>query len=402
MGQRMWIFLIFARLFFECSAEDRINQTRANVSLEEGGSVILHCAYESGSTNPYLFWYIQYPNESPKYILRREKFGEGDTAPGYKGRFNAGEHWSSFLLFMEKSFILVIITIITGLTICNEINPGRLEVSGKEGGSVSLSCSYKTTNQYARIDWYRQQSNQRLQYLAFKDVRGWTNSHTTDERFKFSTSTDSIELTIDQLTIADTAIYYCTLLVAQFDVRHRTLFAVEPMQLGHSPLSTAERCRRSQQGLCLYCGESGHILWTCPVCPPRPEGALKVGLSVLVAVSPVQFTIPIVVHGGGLQITTNLFPLSLHEEEAMETYIKEVLRQGIIRPSTSPITVGFFFVKKKDDGLRLCINYRVLNAITVKCREPLPLIPPALEKLCEVTVFTKLDLRSAYNLVQIR
>jgi len=80
----------------------------------------------------------------------------------------------------------------------------------------------------------------------------------------------------------------------------------------------------------------------------------------------------------------------------------EALKQGYIRPSTSPAASSFFFVAKKDGGLRPCIDYRALNQITVKFRYPLPLVPAALEHLRGATVFTKLDLRSAYNLIRIR
>jgi len=69
--------------------------------------------------------------------------------------------------------------------------------------------------------------------------------------------------------------------------------------------------------------------------------------------------------------------------------------QGYISPSTSPAAASFFFVAKKDGGLRPCIDYRALNQITVKLRYPLPLIPAALEQLREAKMFTKLDLRSA-------
>ncbi|KAK3518378.1 hypothetical protein QTP86_003532 [Hemibagrus guttatus] len=62
----------------------------------------------------------------------------------------------------------------------------------------------------------------------------------------------------------------------------------------------------------------------------------------------------------------------------------------------------FFFVAKKDGGLRPCIDYRALNKITVKFRYPLPLVPAALERLRGATVFSKLDLRSAYNLIRIQ
>ncbi|KAI2660671.1 Transposon Tf2-6 polyprotein [Labeo rohita] len=97
-----------------------------------------------------------------------------------------------------------------------------------------------------------------------------------------------------------------------------------------------------------------------------------------------------------------IFPLSQAESTAMNTYIQEELAKGFIRPSTSPASAGFFFVKKKDGGLRPCIDYRGLNDITIKYRYPLPLVPAALEQLRTARIFTKLDLRSAYNLIRIR
>ncbi|KAL0165965.1 hypothetical protein M9458_037809, partial [Cirrhinus mrigala] len=97
-----------------------------------------------------------------------------------------------------------------------------------------------------------------------------------------------------------------------------------------------------------------------------------------------------------------IYPLSLPESKAMEKYIKEALSQGYIRPSTSPAASSFFFVSKKDGGLRPCIDYRAINCYTVKFRYPLPLVPAALEQLRTARIFTKLDLRSAYNLIRIR
>ncbi|KAL0199301.1 hypothetical protein M9458_007841, partial [Cirrhinus mrigala] len=70
-----------------------------------------------------------------------------------------------------------------------------------------------------------------------------------------------------------------------------------------------------------------------------------------------------------------IYPLSLPETKAMEDYIQEALTQGYIRSSTSPAASSFFFVAKKDGGLRPCIDYCTLNQGTSKFRYPLPLVP---------------------------
>src|SRR5690606_10294399 len=60
------------------------------------------------------------------------------------------------------------------------------------------------------------------------------------------------------------------------------------------------------------------------------------------------------------------------------------------------------FAKKKDGSLRLCVDYRALNKITIKNRYALPLIPELLDRIRGAKYFTKLDLRGAYNLVRIK
>uniref|UniRef100_A0AAY4CER3 Gypsy retrotransposon integrase-like protein 1 n=3 Tax=Denticeps clupeoides TaxID=299321 RepID=A0AAY4CER3_9TELE len=98
----------------------------------------------------------------------------------------------------------------------------------------------------------------------------------------------------------------------------------------------------------------------------------------------------------------HLYSLSKAEQLAMERFVAEALQNGTIRPSTSPAAAGFFFVTKKDGGLRPCVDYRGLNKITIKNRTPLPLTNTALDALSGAKYFTKLDLRSAYNLIRIR
>lgn len=100
--------------------------------------------------------------------------------------------------------------------------------------------------------------------------------------------------------------------------------------------------------------------------------------------------------------TSRLYNLSKPERETMESYIRDSLNAGLIRPSSSPVGAGFFFVEKKDKTLRPCIDYRGLNNITVKNRYPLPLINSAFESLQQAKIFTKLDLRNVYHLVRIK
>ena len=97
-----------------------------------------------------------------------------------------------------------------------------------------------------------------------------------------------------------------------------------------------------------------------------------------------------------------IYNLTPPELKALREYIDENLAKGFIRHSKSPAGAPILFVKKKDGSLRLCVDYRGLNAITVKNRYPLPLISQLLDQLSKASVFTKIDLRGAYNLVRIK
>ncbi|KAJ1036990.1 hypothetical protein NDA10_000621 [Ustilago hordei] len=89
------------------------------------------------------------------------------------------------------------------------------------------------------------------------------------------------------------------------------------------------------------------------------------------------------------------------EMSELRRYLDENLEKGFIRPSKSPAHSPVLFVPKKDGGLRLCVDYRGLNEITVKNRAPLPLIEEQLFLLRKARIYTKLDLRAAYNLIWI-
>jgi hypothetical protein len=97
-----------------------------------------------------------------------------------------------------------------------------------------------------------------------------------------------------------------------------------------------------------------------------------------------------------------IYNLSATELAILRDYIDTSLAKGWIRPSRSPAGAPIFFVPKKDGSLRLCVDYRGLNAITIKNRYPLPLISETLDRLSGAKVFTQLDLRDAYHRIRIR
>jgi hypothetical protein len=86
----------------------------------------------------------------------------------------------------------------------------------------------------------------------------------------------------------------------------------------------------------------------------------------------------------------------------LKKQLQELLDKGFIRPSTSPWGCPTLFVKKKDESLRLCVDYRPLNAVTIKNKYPLPRIDVLFDKLVRSKVFSKIDLRSGYHQIKIR
>jgi hypothetical protein len=97
-------------------------------------------------------------------------------------------------------------------------------------------------------------------------------------------------------------------------------------------------------------------------------------------------------------------PLQALDEGRLQTlreYLAMSLEQGWIGSSTSLAGAPIHFVKKKDGTLRLCVDYRGLNAMTVKDRTPLPLIGEALDTLSCAKVYTKLDVKDAYHNLRI-
>jgi hypothetical protein len=86
----------------------------------------------------------------------------------------------------------------------------------------------------------------------------------------------------------------------------------------------------------------------------------------------------------------------------LKKQLQELLDKGFIHPSTSPWGCPALFVKKKDESLRMCVDYRPLNAVTIKNKYPLPRIDVLFDQLVGAKVFSKIDLRSGYHQIKIR
>jgi hypothetical protein len=93
------------------------------------------------------------------------------------------------------------------------------------------------------------------------------------------------------------------------------------------------------------------------------------------------------------------YRMSTPELVELKLQLKEMLEKGYIRPSVSPWGAPTLFVKKKDGTLRLCIDYRQLNKMTIKNKYPLPRIDDLFDQLRGATIFSKIDLRSGYHQV---
>ncbi|XP_075504583.1 putative mitochondrial protein AtMg00860 [Primulina tabacum] len=88
--------------------------------------------------------------------------------------------------------------------------------------------------------------------------------------------------------------------------------------------------------------------------------------------------------------------MALDEIKELKEQLQELLDKRQIRPSVSPWGVPVLFVKKKDGSMRLCIDYREHNKITIKNMYPLPLVDDLFDQLKGSSVFSKLDLRTGH------
>ena len=111
----------------------------------------------------------------------------------------------------------------------------------------------------------------------------------------------------------------------------------------------------------------------------------------------------------GIELHPSTSPISMTphrmapvELQELRVQLQELLDKGFIRPSTSPWGAPVLFAKKKDKTLRLCIDYRQLNRVTIKNRYPLPRIDDLFDQLSGARVYSKIDLRTGYHQLRVR
>jgi hypothetical protein len=114
----------------------------------------------------------------------------------------------------------------------------------------------------------------------------------------------------------------------------------------------------------------------------------------------VEFAIDLV--PGMSPISIAPYWMSASELDELKKQLEELLEKQFIRPSVSPWGARVLLVKKKDGSMRLCVDYRQLNKVTIKNRYPLPRIDDLMDQLVGAEVFSKIDLRSGYHHIRVK
>ncbi|GJR94315.1 putative reverse transcriptase domain-containing protein [Tanacetum coccineum] len=114
----------------------------------------------------------------------------------------------------------------------------------------------------------------------------------------------------------------------------------------------------------------------------------------------VEFQIDLI--SGATPIAKTPYRLAPSKMKELMSQLQELLDKGFIRPSSSPWGAPILFIKKKDGSMRMCINYRDLNKVTVKNVYPLPRIDDLFDQLQGAKWFSKIDLRSGYHQLKVR
>jgi hypothetical protein len=167
-----------------------------------------------------------------------------------------------------------------------------------------------------------------------------------------------------------------------------SLYGTQVLQLSVIPVATPSVHHTAAQNLediPVACEFSDIFLEDLPGMPPDRD---------------VEFAIELQL--GTAPISRRPYKMTPKELAELNVQLNELLDKGYIRPSFSPWGCPALFVKKKDQSLSLCVDYRPLNVVTIKNKYPLPRIDILFDQLAGAKVFSKVDLRSGYHQIKIR
>ena len=146
-----------------------------------------------------------------------------------------------------------------------------------------------------------------------------------------------------------------------------------------------EKVKPSSSNIPTICDNLDVFSEELPGLPPRRE---------------IKFAIDVVPGAAPASITP--YRLASVELKELKLQLQELLEKGLISLSVSPWGALVLFVKMKDGTLRLCVDYRQLNKITVKSKYLLPRIDDLFNQLKGASVFLKIDLRYGYHQLRIK
>ncbi|GKD81651.1 hypothetical protein Tco_1348490, partial [Tanacetum coccineum] len=109
----------------------------------------------------------------------------------------------------------------------------------------------------------------------------------------------------------------------------------------------------------------------------------------------------IVLHEGVNAVKVRSYRYPVSQKAQIETMVVDMLREGLIQPSTSPFSAPVLLVRKKDGTWHFCTDYRALNAVAIKDSFPMPTVDELLDELHGSYYFSKLDLRLLESLIQL-